>query len=274
MKTLILLLTLISVGLLPTHAQIQFSNGGFEEWEVYQGFLKPVDWTTNQGSGLERITLSETSVNGQYSMQMMPSAFTAWQECSSIASTELNLDQPLGHNKSLYFYAKAQADNPDGYVFLKLKGFLISDDDYVGEFNWVRIEEIDAFQLFEIPLTAPETNKIDLSIIGSAANGAADGCHDQSIIWIDSIYIDERGATGTRNQILDANYKVFPNPADGFITIQGKIDHYKIFDNTGKLLQSGKLEDPTLQLPQPGFLILELQVGKQLVRKKIINHSN
>jgi hypothetical protein len=218
---------LVLVAFLQFEVFAQIPNGGFEDWEQIHDFEKPLLWETNQHPYyLKRFEKDTLSVEGNYSLKVVPGSFSAWYQCISHAWTAVNLQMPLGENKSLTFFAKSIPDSldhwGDGYVFLRVEGKLFSAGSFKGSYEWYTYERIDDFTKVQIPIAHSNIDSLTIEIRGGALNGATDGCPHRSYSWIDGFAIEDTEISSA-NAGLRPNDKivsVFPNPSSGIIKIE------------------------------------------------------
>ena len=271
----LLLLACLAIATSVLYGQIQ--NGSFEEWEPSGEFEKPVGWDTNQWPGYMRMEKdSQEVVSGKYAVKLIPSSITGWTQCDSWVEQEINLGAPLGHGKSLYLYVKALPDNEFDEVFVRVRGFLYKYFSFQGDIDWTNFVPIEEYTLIELPMPYPQSNKIVLTIAGSAGDGPADGCWGQSNVWVDSVFIAEKNLT-TLTEPTIPNISIGPNPFTGTFEIFGEIDQikgYHIYDLTGRIIQAGVIATGEIQVAQEGilFLVLEMKDGS-LLRFKMISAS-
>jgi len=78
--------------------------------------------------------------------------------------------------------------------------------------------------------------------------------------------------TGTEETNQLADIKIYPNPSDGRIFIEGIEPNtpFELFDIEGRLITSGTLNDNFLNLENKGISILKLNIQNHWVSKKIV----
>lgn len=278
---------IVLVAFLQGEVFAQIPNGGFEDWEQIQDYENPLHWETNQYgySTYKRFEKDTLSVEGNYSLKIVPGSFSAWYQCVSHAWTEVNLQMPIGENKSLTFFAKSIPDSLDhwgeGYVFLRVEGELFSAGSFKGSFEWYTYERIDDFTKIQIPIAHSNIDSLTIEIRGGALNGATDGCPHRSYSWIDGFGIEDTEISST-NAGLRPNKEsisIFPNPSSGIIEIEkiaSEITTYYLYSFDGKLIDYGNLSGQTtiLEIKQNGIFFLRLTDENQSfeVSQKIIIH--
>ncbi|MFK7773551.1 MAG: T9SS type A sorting domain-containing protein [Saprospiraceae bacterium] len=253
----------------------QIPNASFEAWEMIDNYEKPVDWDTNQDTSLARILQDSVfKMDGEYSMHFVSHAPSAWQDCTSRLSTSIVLNDGLGENQSLFFYLKLLSINAnnDAYFQIRMEGYKNGQNlGYVDSTFW---EEVEEFELIEIPMDFAGAELINFEFLGGAVNGPTDGCHVRSGAWLDGLEIKNSSSTSL-TKIEKLAIKIFPNPSFGKIEIQGdweKYQSYQVYDLLGKELENGNLQSSELILKSKGILILVLKSnsGNQSIFK-IIN---
>ncbi len=255
----------------------QIPNGGFENWENIQNYEKPLYWETNQDTNFVRFVKDTFSYEGVFSLKILtdPSVI-AFRNCMSMASAAVKLNASLGENKSLYFYVKSLSDNSLGTTFLKVSGKCYQGQTFIAEYNWENHEEIATFTEIELPLTNPAIDSLSIHIWGGAINGAADGCHNQSVSWIDGFEIKDSEISNTRT-IHKPEISVFPIPSTGKLQLKGAVElfkTYKVFDLTGRELESGIIQESKINLTSKGMLLLVLETADAVNEKKVFKVVN
>lgn len=275
-------LILILISILKIGAIAQIPNGGFEDWELTQNFEKPIFWETNQDSNFVRFEKDTISIEGNYSLKIVPSSFTAWQECMSYSSTGISLQTSVGENKSLTFFVKSVPDSTNQFesVFLRISGRFFVGENLETDYEWETYERIDDFTKFQVPILNSDVDSVSIQIFGGAFNGAADGCANRSLSWVDGIGIAETEVINSNTELTTEsnNVLVFPNPSNGIIELaqsKNKISNYQLYSLEGKLIEVGKLNGKRVVLrnSQKGVFVLKLTDENQsfeLSRKVII----
>ncbi len=257
-------------------------NASFEEWEVVDGYERPVGWFTNQDSTHEGLVKSDISIDGDSSLLLLPSEEDSsffGNCCESKASTIIDIISPMEENQSFYFYVKSIPDstfilyNHPPYFYFSAEMYL--NGEYLGNDYLFHIGEVPEFQLFEVPITHLNIDKIVLRIHGGSTDNLVDGCQYYSYSWFDGIKIDDSTMTPINKVNDKSDLEIFPNPSFGKIEIQGdwkKYQSYQVYDLLGKELEKGILQSAELMLKSKGilFLVLKSNRGNQSVFK-IIN---
>ncbi|MBC5992438.1 T9SS type A sorting domain-containing protein [Pontibacter cellulosilyticus] len=94
----------------------------------------------------------------------------------------------------------------------------------------------------------------------------------QGAIMMRPVLVGE--ALGLAEEMEAARIKVFPNPADGRIYIEGEYDNLRIYTVTGQQVYQHKYKTESepidLKSLAPGFYTLRIQTRKAIITKKII----
>lgn len=266
----LLILTLISILQMGGFAQIP--NGGFEDWELIQNFEKPLFWETNQDSNYVRFVKDTLSIQGDYSLKIVPGSFTAWYECMSYAWTGIHLQTSVGENKSLIFFVRSVPDSTNQFesVFLRIAGKLFIGGNFESDYKWETFERIDNFTKVQIPILNPDVDSLTIRIFGGALNGAADGCPNRSFSWIDDMRISETEVINSSLELIPQNNKVtvFPNPSNGIIEVfqsEIKFTDFQLYSLEGELIEQGRLNGKMINLRNmhKGLFILRLTSANQ-----------
>ena len=279
MKKLFLLLTL----LLSFSVQSQIPNSSFEEWEdviFYDPFgnsvtyEKPLDWETNQKFGFERLQKSIDSQDGDYSLKLLYSLGSQWDGCHSLASTSIDFINPLGPNKSLFFYFKSISSNNDGEDFFRVYLNFYQNGEIIGQFEWLNYDETPEYTLIEIPLIE-YSDSISVFFSGAASGNGSDGCIDISTIWIDNLSIDESILSTIDNQ-FDKIIILYPNPVQNILRIENnstiEITSIKIYDVLGRLVlvEKRNLNQVDVSYLDRGVLFVDIETDQGVYTKKVI----
>ena len=241
----------------------QIPNAGFELWESIDNYEKPLNWETNQDTNHTRFMKSEDSVEGDYSIKIIDSSQTAWTNCNNLARTGVKLTTPIGEKKALSFYVKSVLDsfNQSGYVFISIQIYTFESDNYIERLDWMNYDVIEEFTKQEIPILNPNVDSLDIKIIGGAANGAADGCHDRNTTWIDAFKIDTLLSLSILNESPILDVSIYPNPSHGTIHIQSKVDlfnRYELISIQGKIVERGAFARSSIKTDRKGMFFLRL----------------
>ncbi|GJM32311.1 MAG: hypothetical protein DHS20C18_13120 [Saprospiraceae bacterium] len=276
MKKLILKFSLIIL-ISPNYLYSQIPNGGFENWEIIDDYEKPVNWETNQDTNHIRFEKSNISFEGEYSMKIISSSLTAWTECNSLAQTSVKLDPYEGENRSLSFNLKSIPDtlNQTGNLFFILRVIFFESGNFESDYQLERYDIIEEFTFVEIPMSNPNVDSLEISIIGGAWNGPADGCHDRTITWIDNFMINTMLTSTIDNTINNIN--IFPNPSKGIIEVQSRayqFNRFELINSQGIIVERGNIINSSIRTNSTGLfvlkLILENNNGIKFVSKKVL----
>ncbi len=253
----------------------QIPNASFEEWEMIDNYKKPLNWDTNQDTFFTRIIQDSVfKIDGDYSMHFVSHAPSAWQDCNNRLSTSIVLNDGLEENQSFYFYLKLLSINVnnDAYFQIRIQGYKNGQNlGYIDSTFW---EEVEEFELIELPMDFVGAELINFEFLGGALNGGLDNCVVRSVSWLDGLEIKNSSSTSI-NKIENFVIDIFPNPSIGNVKIQGnweKYQSYQVYDLLGKELEKGILQSAELMLKSKGilFLVLKSNSGNQSVFK-IIN---
>ena len=260
----------------------QIPNASFEEWEMVNGYERPVGWLTNQDSTHEGLVKSDISYEGNSSLLLFPSEEDSsffGDVCESKIFNVIGLATAIGENQSIYFYMKSIPDsayifyNEPPYINFGVRMYL--DGDYLGQDNIFHIGEVPEFQLFEVPITITNADTMVIYIYGGSTQNLADGCKNHSYSWIDGLKIDDSSTT-SNDDLMKSNINIFPNPSSGKLEIQGeweKFQSFKVYDLLGRELEKGNLQSAELNLKSKGnlILILENSTKDKIVKKIFVN---
>jgi hypothetical protein len=246
--------------------QAQIPNGGFEMWENEFNYLTPTRWWTNQDTIYTRIERDSISVEGNYSLKILPSVFSSWQGCNSQAGIRINFDSALAANSVLSLYAKSVPQDiaEDSSVYLLIFGFTFNADTVIGGYNWRTETPILEFEKIMIPLPGDHIDEMTIFIYGGSSSHPLDGpCLGRSTSWIDEMTIELATSVSQQNSEEKNDFMIYPNPSTGVVTISGPDKqpiNYKLFSLDGKLITSGKIENSQLNIHEQGLYVLKLYV--------------
>lgn len=268
---------LIILMLVPILMQAQIPNGGFEEWEVQNGIETPLGWETNQTADRIRMVKDSLAMEGTYSLKIIPGSTTAWQDCVSRLTMSVDLDTLMGENKALTFYRKTVLDslNVSGESFFRISIKLYVDDILDERVEWTSLDTTDVFEKIELPIGSSQANSLSIEIWGGASNGAADGCDNQSITWLDGLAIEVQESTSHFQKTKEENtITIYPNPSNGLVHIfteNDRLDRYFLYNLQGQVVQSGPFFN-LLLIEEPGVYFVQFldNEGKSTIAHQII----
>ena len=252
-----LLIVLFCNILVTTYTQIP--NGGFELWETAGNFEKPIGWHVNQDSIYERFQKDSISVEGNYSLKIIPGAFSSWEGCNSRAFIRANFNSALPPNSALIFYVKSIPVHPeqDENVYLIIQVFAWDSNEVVNSYDWRTFSSVEDFTKVKIPLPDENINGLSILIFGGASTHPADGpCLSRSYTWIDGLYVD----TG----LPEDDVVIYPNPSDGNIQIHypgAKHIAYELYSLLGQLISKGEVVNRQLTIDEKGVYALRLRAN-------------
>lgn len=144
----------------------QIPNGGFEDWQPVSNYEKPDLWETNQNAGYHRFVKDTVSVEGKFSLKIIPGPYSAFWECRSMAWTSVQLDTSVGENKSLVFFARSIPDSTNSFqsVFLQIKCWFWSKGQFVSSSKWETFDPTMDFTKVQIPLPDPDIDSLEIWI--------------------------------------------------------------------------------------------------------------
>ncbi len=257
----------------------QIPNGSFEFWEEIFNYEKPLDWSTNQDTLHTRFERDTISIDGQYSLKIIPGVTSSWLGCESQAGIHVNFNTTLASNSSLTFYAKSVSTDPgqNNDVYLIVNVFTFNSDTILNTYDWRTFTSIEEFTKVEIPLSDENIDAISIFISGGAGSNPGDGpCLNRSISWIDGMAIDSLTSDGF-SSLLEVPYvSVYPNPSNGLVHIRnrdGSSMEYELYSIIGELISKGQIVGDELVIHEKGTYILRIFVGDKYrhdYRRKII----
>ena len=270
MKKILYLLLLI----LPVQIFAQIANGGFEEWELIDNVEKPVSWATSEQDSLNiRIEKDSSSIEGDYSMKIVPRNLNPWLvNCTIWVSTSVKFETTIGDNKSLTAWVKSIPDSlsffENVYLEIYLRAYEMGNLDSI--YNWKTHDRIDEFMKLEIPITNPNIDSLRISINGGATNSPFDGCDAKSISWVDGIMIEETITTQVNSELFEQRKEVsiYPNPSNGLFFLNHSsnfnFNKFQLFALDGSLVEIGDLNDRELSFKAKlsGLFVLKLMGEK------------
>ena len=282
MKQILYFLLLI----LPIQIIAQIANGGFEKWELIDNIEEPLFWTTSEQDSLNiRIEKDSNSIEGNYSMKIVPRNLNPWLiNCNIWVSTSVKFETTIGDNKSLTAWVKSIPDSlnffESVYLEIRLRAYEMGNLDSI--YNWKTFDRIDEFMKLEFPITNSNIDSLRISITGGATNSPFDGCDLRSISWVDGIMIEETLTTHVNSDVFEQGEEVsiYHNPSNGLIFLNHssnlKFNKFQLFALDGSLVEMGDLNNRELSFNAKlsGLFIMKLMGEKGTdyyeVSKKII----
>jgi len=260
-------------------AQVQIPNGDLELWESILNYEEPIGWFTNNDTLHTRLEKDSIAVEGVYSLKFIPTVFSSWEICNSIAGIHVGLSEPLASNSKLVFYAKAIPFDPslDSTVFLIVVVNVLDSGQIIKTYDWRTNTTLEEFSRIEIPIAGDNIDAINILIYGGASTNPTDGpCIGRSFSWIDDLSIESSTAVEPVTFIEKPNVSIYPNPTSGIVNIhcsEGHIESFELYSIVGALISKGKVENGQLNIQGKGMYVLKLvqSSSKQSVFfKKII----
>ena len=236
-------------------------------WDEEFNYEKPTNWWTNQDTMYTRIEKDTVSMEGNYSLKMVPSVGSSWQGCESLAGIRVNFDSVLEDNSVLTFYVKTVPEDfaEDSSVYLLIFGFTFNSDSVIGGFNWRTEIPIFDFERVDIPLPGENIDEMTIIIYGGAGTSPWDGpCLGRSITWLDEMTIDSRTSIQPLRSQEEIEFEVYPIPSTGVVTITGRDNQnirYELYSLIGELIAKGEVDQGQLNIYNKGEYILKLYAG-------------
>ena len=132
-------------------------------------------------------------VEGAYSLRAEKDIIinSAFFNCTSSATWYQELETPIPPNQSVYFSVKTEAltEFPESFINVVV-GFSIGNE-FLGRVEWNSYEEILDWQEIEVPIPFDGGTSMSININAASQNGATDGCHLESIVWLDDLRITD-----------------------------------------------------------------------------------
>jgi hypothetical protein len=237
----------------------QIVNGGFEEWEEVEGYIKPVGWELEPEAAIEEyqyLVRDTISVEGDYSLKVIatPSFFTCETDFNPIQTIPTyNLDESISIAMSIKSILGDY--NTSGETYLRFFGRIYKNDTIVGMFDWLETGIVENFTEIEIPIEVINPDSLELYITGGASPVPifTDGCSDFTISWVDDIRIVKRKITnleGVQNYI-DSEIICYPNPSTGLVFVKQKSMFYKrvyVYNALGSLVLIQNMESTSTEI--------------------------
>lgn len=260
----------------------QIPNGGFENWDSIANYEKPAGWTTNQSEMFSRFKKSTFHIEKDFALEIIPSAYSAWHNCESSAFTSFKLQEPIGENKSLYFYFTSTPLEENDKTYLKVIVNSYIGTTFLYSFEWHNDSTVTEFTLHEMPFLFPDADSIKITIIGGALNGTTDGCHYKSISHIDDMKIGESHSNSVIREDLP-EFLIYPNPAFEELNIlydENKDVLIKVYNILGnEVFQGVNIHKINISAFKTGIYFVELlelnsnkKIPKKVIFSKTFNH--
>lgn len=272
MRTLTILI-IFSVFIISTKTQAQDHHWGFEDWEFVDGIENPMGWEVNNLSlGLDTVIKrfykdSINVVEGKYSLRAEKDSIisSAFFNCTSMAYLFQELEVPIASNQSVFFNVKTEAltNFPESYIEV-IVGFS-EGNEFLGRVVWNSYEEIVDWKEIEVPIPFDGGTSMSIQINAASQNGATDGCHLESITWLDNIRITE-SATNSTMLIEPTLLNVHPNPTNGEVYLKSSEYNGSTFivtDLMGRVVDQGIVADNKVNLSHIGLNIICLHTANQ-----------
>ena len=214
----------------------QIPNGGFEDWESVLNFEKPVGWWTNQDTVFSRFEKDTLSVEGNFSLKIVPGGAPSWLGCESRAAVHAKFDEYLPSNSVLSFYAKVlpKDSSLSNDVYLIVTVFVSDSTTQLNSYGWSSFEPLEEFTRVEIPLMEENINAMTIWIYGGMSGSPFGSfCVNSSISWIDDMVIDSETSDHLTIRRGSTDIAVFPNPTTDYVTIPSGLMFLDLIDLYG-----------------------------------------
>lgn len=281
MRTLAILI-ILSAFFLSAKMQAQDLHWGFEDWELVDGIENPIGWEVNNlSSGLDTVIsrFYKDSINvaeGNYSLRAEKDSIisSAFFNCTSMASLYQELEVPISPNQSVFFNVKTEALTNFSESYIEVIVGLSEGNEFLGRVVWNSYEEIVDWEEIEVPIPFDGGTSMSIQINAASQNGATDGCHLESIIWLDDLRITESSTNSTKS-IETTLLNVYPNPTNGKVYFKKSEYNGSIFtvtDLMGRIVHQGIVADNKINLSHIGLNIIRLHTANQATAIiKVIN---
>lgn len=230
-------LVLISL-LLPLFATAQtIPNGNFESWFVV-GFLEyPESWETDNTESQTTVTKDLDSYEGELAMRVtaQPTGVIEYGEATALFEISTT-------PAALNFYAKTELE----YGAASVEVTFLNQDTEIYTTDWFSSTSMEDYTLISIPLSiaGPVITHARIKVttqVGDLIGGSA---------WI-SVDAMEFGLPLDVNKTELNAFKVYPNPAHDYLTIQSDeilLGNIKIYDAQGKMVFGKRISDTSAKI--------------------------
>lgn len=268
--TLSLLLTVIF-----SFAQ-SIPNNDLETWVSEGDYEIPEGWeTSNEASASVTLTVEKTTDahSGSYAARLESASIVGFVSPAFITTARFEFDMwtqsaelfgglhfPYRPEKisAYYKYTPATADDHAvvGVFLLKYNGGEIPDT--VGYAEFYGEDTINEYTYFETDFVYNNEmtpDSMQLTVLSTDFNDPVAG----SVMFIDDLAIEM--PTGEKVSFLTNEFKMYPNPTKGLVTIKARAGSMlQLYDMTGKLLRQKTMTGRQIQLdvsdlPQSAYII-------------------
>ncbi|MGM0625843.1 MAG: T9SS type A sorting domain-containing protein [Bacteroidota bacterium] len=268
--TLSLLLTVIF-----SFAQ-SIPNNDLETWVSEGDYEIPEGWeTSNEASASVTLTVEKTTDahSGSYAARLESASIVGFVSPAFITTARFEFDMwtqsaelfgglhfPYRPEKisAYYKYTPATADDHAvvGVFLLKYNGG--ENPDTVGYAEFYGEDTVSEYTYFEtnFQYSGSETpDSMQLTVLSTDFNDPVAG----SVMFIDDLAIEM--PTGEKVSFLTNEFKMYPNPTKGLVTINARAGSMlQLYDMTGKLLRQKTMTGRQIQLdvsdlPQSAYII-------------------
>ena len=237
-------------------AQIQ--NSDFSDWEIVDGFERPVAWKTNQNMYSNNIERVEDGVNSWVKF----TSDNYDDQCGGRITQTFEYPE-LAELVSLDFDIRTKSFEADSSTILRIFVSHVSKDLVTVNTEIFDLDTlISEFIRISIPLQdSLVLDSIFISFTGGSILGPFGGCRFDSEIEIDNIELSV--ITSTEN--IDNDFILHPNPVDEVLYIKGLLNRksrkIKVMDSVGKLMLETKYNSGIDLSPLPPGLYYVLIEG-------------
>ncbi len=239
----------------------QIPNGGFESWTSSFNYEEPEFWETNNDTTHIRVARDPLSIEGEYSMKLSSNVTTAFLDCTSKATLNYKLTQPVGVDNSFSFNLRLLPDSSTNSTSTFFSFFCLPFVNGMSQpaIIWQSDETYEDFTKIEIPILNPEIDSIFVEIASGAIGTVNDGCAINTEAWVDGFSIDV-SSTST-DDLTKSKVSIYPNPTDQIVFIEQENNEYHeyfLFNSCGQKIQHGDLSRSEISIDGPGIYFLQL----------------
>ena len=178
-------------------------------------------WFKREDNGTVEISNNSVYEGGSAAKVTINTAGDAWH---LKLGTKLKIPVDENTDYSLSYYSKS--DNGNGKIKLAID-FIDSKGDKIGKTKYVEYTTTTSYEEYNTEFTTPTgTKKILVTFMLAEV---------VDVIYIDNVNLSKNVATAIRKRPEDNSVKIYPNPANDFITIAGNsnIASVEVSDMTG-----------------------------------------
>ena len=135
----------------------------------------------------------------------------------------------------------------------------------------IQADRDNFFGMIEVPVPfeylKAGNNTVELSFRGT--DGFVSSCALQVCNFSQEIYRNANNVAGINNTLAFSQAKIYPNPVNDNLSIEGDIDSWKIFSMSGCILQHGNVKTIQMSHFAPGNYLLQLDNKETQIFTKI-----